>query len=396
MPPATLTRMPVGLLRLGPGRFARQHQRAVAVFAAARGADIGEDLAFHALLAGVLDRHDEIGAFVLGLEIGGVGDAARERALGGLGGRLGLPVSPWARRLRRRRGAGRDDRGRERGPGKAAENRHGRPPLLVLPLGRAGRPKGSRQPGKELCRRALTLHPTSGMTRAPTSQSTPRECRADPSASAAPSPALACSPPGRSRRRRASSNTRGPILDYETAQRAENRGNRYLFEVSKHRTIDGTPRRNLARYANHSCNPNSEPVIWRGRVFITSLRAIKPGEEIVYDYGIDYLRNVIGLSNCKCSRCRGGGQSARANCGRRKNGARRGWRASGGRSERPRPSARPPYPHGPRHARHRLHAGGDGRVRGLAGDVEMAGGRLSRHRGAAVPRRRLARHLLGS
>ena len=49
----------------------------------------------------------------------------------------------------------------------------------------------------------------------------------------------------------------GPILDYETAQRAENRGNRYLFEVSKHRTIDGTPRRNLARYANHSCNPNS-------------------------------------------------------------------------------------------------------------------------------------------
>jgi len=96
----------------------------------------------------------------------------------------------------------------------------------------------------------------------------------------------------------------GPILDYETAQRAENRGNRYLFEVSKHRTIDGTPRSNLARYANHSCNPNSEPVVWRGRVFIKSLRAIKPGEEIVYDYGIDYLRNVIGRSNCRCSRCR--------------------------------------------------------------------------------------------
>jgi hypothetical protein len=97
---------------------------------------------------------------------------------------------------------------------------------------------------------------------------------------------------------------RGPILDYETAQRAENRGNRYLFEVSKHRTIDGTPRYNVARYANHSCNPNAEPVIWRGRVFIKSLRNIKPGEEIVYDYGVDYLRNVIGRSNCRCSRCR--------------------------------------------------------------------------------------------
>jgi SET domain-containing protein len=96
----------------------------------------------------------------------------------------------------------------------------------------------------------------------------------------------------------------GPILDHATATRAEARGNRYLFEVSKNRTIDGTPRRNVARYANHSCNPNAEPVIWRGRVFIKSLRAIKPGEEIVYDYGIDYLRNVIGRSNCKCSRCR--------------------------------------------------------------------------------------------
>jgi hypothetical protein len=97
---------------------------------------------------------------------------------------------------------------------------------------------------------------------------------------------------------------RGPILDYETAQRAENRGNRYLFEVSKQRTIDGTPRYNVARYANHSCNPNAEPVVWRGRVFIKSMRNIKPGEEIVYDYGVDYLRNVIGRSNCRCSRCR--------------------------------------------------------------------------------------------
>jgi hypothetical protein len=97
---------------------------------------------------------------------------------------------------------------------------------------------------------------------------------------------------------------RGPILDQETAARAERRGNRYLYEVSKNRTIDGTPRYNVARYANHSCNPNAESVIWRGRVFIKALRNIRPDEEIVYDYGTDYLKNVIGRSNCKCSRCR--------------------------------------------------------------------------------------------
>lgn len=97
---------------------------------------------------------------------------------------------------------------------------------------------------------------------------------------------------------------KGPILVAEEAEKAERRGNRYLYEVSKNRTIDGTPRSNVARYANHSCNPNAESVIWRGRVFIKALRNIKPGEEIVYDYGTDYLKNVIGRSRCKCSRCR--------------------------------------------------------------------------------------------
>jgi len=96
----------------------------------------------------------------------------------------------------------------------------------------------------------------------------------------------------------------GPILDVEEAVKAERRGNRYLYEVSTHRTIDGTGRRNIARYFNHSCNPNAESIIWRGRVFIKTLRNIKPGEEITYDYGTDYLKYVIGRSNCKCSRCR--------------------------------------------------------------------------------------------
>jgi SET domain-containing protein len=38
-------------------------------------------------------------------------------------------------------------------------------------------------------------------------------------------------------------------------------------------------------------------------VFIRTLRAIRAGEEITYDYGVDYLKNVIGRSNCKCGRC---------------------------------------------------------------------------------------------
>src|SRR4249920_2017435 len=97
---------------------------------------------------------------------------------------------------------------------------------------------------------------------------------------------------------------KGPRVNAEEAGRLERRGNRYLYEINKQITIDGASRSNVARYANHSCNPNADTYSVKHRVFIRALRNIKPGEEIVYDYGIDYLKNVIGKSNCKCSRCR--------------------------------------------------------------------------------------------
>ena len=97
---------------------------------------------------------------------------------------------------------------------------------------------------------------------------------------------------------------KGPLLPAKQAEKAERRGNKYLYEINSRWTIDGTPRRNIARYANHSCNPNAECYDVGHRAFIRALRNIKPGEEIVYHYGMDYLRNVIGISNCRCSRCR--------------------------------------------------------------------------------------------
>lgn len=97
---------------------------------------------------------------------------------------------------------------------------------------------------------------------------------------------------------------KGPLLRTKEAEILEARGNRYLYEINSRWTIDGSPRSNIARYFNHSCNPNAESYDVGRRVFIRTLRNIKPGEEIVYDYGIDYLKYVIGRSRCKCSRCR--------------------------------------------------------------------------------------------
>jgi len=97
---------------------------------------------------------------------------------------------------------------------------------------------------------------------------------------------------------------KGPRVNAEEAGRLERRGNRYLYEINPRVTIDGTPRTNLARYANHSCNPNAESYTYSGRVFIRALRNIKLDEVITYDYGTDYLKNVIGRSRCQYCRCR--------------------------------------------------------------------------------------------
>jgi SET domain-containing protein len=82
------------------------------------------------------------------------------------------------------------------------------------------------------------------------------------------------------------------------------RGSKYLYEVNNRWTIDGSSRRNVARYANHSCRPNAESDVTRQRkVIIRAIRNIKPGDEITYDYGTDYFDLIIKPIGCKCVKC---------------------------------------------------------------------------------------------
>ena len=78
---------------------------------------------------------------------------------------------------------------------------------------------------------------------------------------------------------------------------------KYLFGINSKITIDGRDRKNIARYINHSCRPNAEPEIRKGRIFIFSRRKIKPGEEICYDYGKEYFNEHIKKNGCKCLKC---------------------------------------------------------------------------------------------
>jgi SET domain-containing protein len=97
---------------------------------------------------------------------------------------------------------------------------------------------------------------------------------------------------------------KGRKLTNAQAEKLEARGARYLYEINSRWTIDGATRRNLGRYANHSCRPNAESHRIGHRVFLRAIKRIKPGAEITYDYGRDYFLNVITRRGCKCDRCR--------------------------------------------------------------------------------------------
>src|SRR5688572_32901833 len=66
----------------------------------------------------------------------------------------------------------------------------------------------------------------------------------------------------------------GRKIPNEEAERREARGARYMYELNKKFTLDGSGRHNLGRYANHSCRPNAETVIYRGQVRIKAMRRI--------------------------------------------------------------------------------------------------------------------------
>ena len=99
---------------------------------------------------------------------------------------------------------------------------------------------------------------------------------------------------------------RGKRIATAEAHRRERRfGAKYMFEVNRRWSIDGSSRRNLGRYLNHSCEPNAEAVLRAGRIVFVARRAIAPGEEITLDYGEEYFKLYIKPVGCRCAACAG-------------------------------------------------------------------------------------------
>jgi uncharacterized protein len=96
----------------------------------------------------------------------------------------------------------------------------------------------------------------------------------------------------------------GPLLD-SRKKKDDAVENKYLFELNGRWTIDGSVRKNIARYINHACKPNAESdvSVRKRKVVIRAIKKIEPGEEINYDYGTDYFKAYLKPIGCKCDAC---------------------------------------------------------------------------------------------
>ena len=109
---------------------------------------------------------------------------------------------------------------------------------------------------------------------------------------------------------------RGQLLTHAEADTAycENveAGHTFLFVLNDDYVVDGAVDGNIARWINHSCTPNCEPVLWenkdgdrsRDRIFIQTTQAVRAGQELTYNYGIElsvpHTARMKKIWACRC------------------------------------------------------------------------------------------------
>ena len=85
----------------------------------------------------------------------------------------------------------------------------------------------------------------------------------------------------------------------ESNDKFDNDKDIYLFNLNSKYDLDGDFKWNTARLINHSCDPNCE-VEGKGlEIWVTSIKFIKRGEELSYDYGFGFDQDYKQFA-CKC------------------------------------------------------------------------------------------------
>lgn len=94
----------------------------------------------------------------------------------------------------------------------------------------------------------------------------------------------------------------GEIIDEEEMNRRSGKRLLYLFSVTDKKIIDGAAGGSGAQFINHSCDGNLKSYVINGRIMLSSIRPIKAGEELTYDYNIAEefdVECICGAKNCR-------------------------------------------------------------------------------------------------
>lgn len=83
----------------------------------------------------------------------------------------------------------------------------------------------------------------------------------------------------------------------------------YMLTISKDMIVDARLKGNLARFMNHSCNPNCQSEKWNvngdTRIGLYAIRDIRAYEELTFDYQLDSLGNEKLECKCFAENCSG-------------------------------------------------------------------------------------------
>ena len=103
----------------------------------------------------------------------------------------------------------------------------------------------------------------------------------------------------------------GDEVDARYGEAEGDRSHTFLFRVGDDAYLDASRHGNESRFINHSCDPNCESDVMDGRVYISAIRDIAPGEELTYDYALETEEESTPDGEdhyaCRCGspRCRG-------------------------------------------------------------------------------------------
>lgn len=97
---------------------------------------------------------------------------------------------------------------------------------------------------------------------------------------------------------------KGRVIPWEEGALMLLRGANHVIKFDAKHDMDARPQWSAAGHVNHGCYPNCAIKKKRGGLWLTSVRPIEPGEELLIDYDFDLGE---GFDPCRCGHpgCRG-------------------------------------------------------------------------------------------